>query len=96
MPALDSQSVGDFRHRNPGGARKNFFQCAMVLGIEVLQKDKSHPSGIRQIRQQGGEGFEPTGGRAHTHYGKESVQGGTRSGRARRRRDSRTALALAS
>ncbi len=96
MPALDSQSVGDFRHRNPGGARKNFLQCAMVLGIEMLQKDESHARGIRQVRKQGGECFEATGGCAHTHYGEEFVQGGTRAGRGRRRRDSRTALALAS
>lgn len=96
MPALDGQSVGDFGHRNPGGTRQNFFQCAMVLGIEMLQKDESHPGGIRQIRQQGGEGFETTGGRTDTHYGKEFVQRGTRSGGSRRRRDRRTALALAS
>ena len=81
MAALDSQSVGNFRHRNPGGARQNFFQCAMVLGIEMLEKDESHLSGIRQMREQGGEGFEATGGRAHAHYGEEFVQGGTRSGR---------------
>ena len=96
MAALDSQPVGDFRHRNPGGARKNFFQSAMVLGIEMLQKDESHAGGIRHVREQGGEGFEATGGRAHTHHGEEFVQGGARSGRTRCCRGSRTALALAS
>jgi len=40
------------------------------------------------------ECFEATGGCAHTHYGEEFVQGGTRAGQRSTSRDSRTALAL--
>jgi len=40
-PDLDSFS--DLGYGNFGGARKNFFQRAVVTGIEMLQKDKSMP-----------------------------------------------------
>jgi len=55
-PDLDSFS--DLGYGNFGGARKNFFQRAVVTGIEMLQKDKSHAGGFREIGQQGRESFE--------------------------------------
>ncbi len=49
MVALDLDSIGYLRNRNFSGARKNFFQCAVVARIKMLQKHKSHARSFRQI-----------------------------------------------
>ena len=46
---LDFDSLGDLGYRDLGGAGKNFFQRTVVTGIEMLQKDKSHAGGFREI-----------------------------------------------
>ena len=77
MVALDLGAIRYLGYGNFGGPRKNFFQCAVVTGIQMLQKDKSHARGFRQIGQQGREGFKATSGGAHTNHREELLQGGS-------------------
>jgi hypothetical protein len=67
MAALDNHAIDGVDHRNLGGAGKNFLQGAGVVGIEVLEKNKRHAGGVRETGQQGGEGFEASGGGANAY-----------------------------
>ena len=65
MPALDDQPVGGFFHRELSCAGKNFLQCAVVTGIEVLQKAVDADPNVLTIRYHLAQALAKSGDKAH-------------------------------
>ena len=61
---FDRHALGGFQHGHGGEVAENAGQLALVVGLEVLDKQKCQPRVGRDMSQQFGEGFQPAGGSA--------------------------------
>jgi hypothetical protein len=68
---LDTETVGDLRHRHSRGACQDVGQLAFMVRIQVLHQHKSHPCVNRQVFEQLREGFQPARGCTDADDGKD-------------------------